>query len=287
LPPDYDSRIDVKLTGRETKGLGNALLTDNNLSSYVVDNSVGNHTYKMILVKKNSPTAGQKQNLVEKVVQYLSREILADRLRPNQRIGELAVCRELGISRSPVREALRILERDGLVKQGANRGVVVADVTPEEADELFLIHGHLLGLAVKLACQRMKPDDLQRMRDLVKKLKEASVRDDRHAFLDVRAELEHLIVERSFSPRLAHLLEVMSYPSARYRRFHVSVPGYMEEVSRFYQGMYDAFRIKDPEEAELQRFKVMELGRNLLRRYFIEPHSGGKDRDDELLTGRL
>jgi len=54
------------------------------------------------------------------------------------------------------------------------------------------------------------------------------------------------------------------------------MPGYMEEVSRFYQGMYDAFRIKDPEEAELQRFKVMELGRNLLRRYFIEPYAGQK-----------
>jgi len=227
-------------------------------------------------MQKKKPAGGQKQNLVEKAVRYLTREILADRMRPNQRISELAVCRALGISRSPVREALRILERDGLVKQSENRGVVVADVTPEEADELFLIHGHLLGLAVKLACQRMKPEDLQRMRDLVKSLKEAAASEDRHAFLDIRAELEHLIVERSFSPRLAHLLEVMSYPSARYRRFHVSVPGYMDEVSRFYQGMYDAFRAKNPKEAELQRFKVMELGRNLLRRYFIETYKDEK-----------
>ncbi len=231
-------------------------------------------------MQKHRSATRHKHNLAEKAAQYLTREILADRLRPNQRISELAVCRALGISRSPVREALRILERDGLVKQSENRGVMVADVTPEEADELFLIHGHLLGLAVKLACQRMKPDDLERMRDLVKKLKEASAREDRHAFLDVRAELEHLIVERSFSPRLAHLLEVMSYPSARYRRFHVSVPGYMEEVSRFYAGMYDAFRTKNPKEAELQRFKVMELGRNLLRRYFIETYGGEKTIND-------
>ncbi len=236
-------------------------------------------------MKKNRAAASQKQNLAEKAVQYLTREILADRLRPNQRISELAVCRELGVSRSPVREALRILERDGLVKQGANRGVVVADVTPEEADELFLIHGHLIGLAVKFACQRMRAEDLRRMRDLVKMLKEASIKEDRHGFLDCRAQLEHFIVERSFSPRLAHLLEVMSYPSARYRRFHVSVPGYMEEVSRFYEGMYKAFCSKDHQEAELQRFKVMELGRSLLRRYFIEPHAGlrGQDQRSDLL----
>lgn len=235
-------------------------------------------------MKNSKSKTRQKQSLVEKVTQHLTREILADRLRPNQRISELSICRDLGISRSPVREALRILERDGLVKQSDRRGVVVADVTPEEADELFLIHGHLIGLAVKLACQRMKADDLCHMRDMVKLLKDSATKGDRHAFLDARAEVERFIVEKSFSPRLAHLLQVMSYPSARYRRFHVSVPGYMDEVSRFYEQMYQAFCNKDHEEAELQRFKVMELGRNLLRRYFIEPALGGND--DERTAAR-
>ena len=59
-------------------------------------------------MKKNQLAAGHKQNLVDKAVQYLTREILADRLRPNQRISEVAVCEQLGISRSPVREALRM-----------------------------------------------------------------------------------------------------------------------------------------------------------------------------------
>jgi DNA-binding GntR family transcriptional regulator len=50
-------------------------------------------------MKNSKPKTGHKQNLVDKAVQYLTREILADRLRPNQRISELAVCGELGISR--------------------------------------------------------------------------------------------------------------------------------------------------------------------------------------------
>ena len=114
-------------------------------------------------MQKHRPATRHKHNLVEKAVQYLTREILADRLRPNQRISELAVCRALGISRSPVREALRMLERDGLVKQSGNRGVVVADITPEEADELYLVHGHLIGLAARLACRRMKGEALSSM----------------------------------------------------------------------------------------------------------------------------
>jgi DNA-binding GntR family transcriptional regulator len=227
-------------------------------------------------MKSSKPKTRHKQNLVEKTVQYLTREILADRLRPNQRISELAVCSELGVSRSPVREALRMLERDGLVKQSGKRGVVVADITPEEADELYLVHGHLIGLAAKLACQRMKGDALKTMAELVDKLRRCAAQEDRHGFLETRAELERLICERSFSPRLAHLFEIMAYPSARYRVFHVSVPGYMEKVVRCYEGVCDAFARGDDAAAERFRLEVMNLGRELLRRHFIEPQLGYK-----------
>jgi DNA-binding GntR family transcriptional regulator len=230
-------------------------------------------------MRKTRALPGPKQNLVEKVVQYLTREILADRLRPNQRISELAVCKTLGISRSPVREALRILERDGLVKQSGNRGVVVADVTPEEADELYLIHGHLIGLAARLACQKMKGEALEIMGSLVKTLRQAADKEDRHGFLEARAELERFICKRSVSPRMAHLLEVMAYPSARYRAFHVSVPGYMEEVARCYEGVYEAFSKGDEVAAERYRLRVMELGRELLRRYFIEPYAARAEQE--------
>jgi DNA-binding GntR family transcriptional regulator len=225
-------------------------------------------------MKKNRSAAAPKQNLVQTATQYLTREILADRLRPNQRISELAVCRALGISRSPVREALRILERDGLVRQSGNRGVVVADITPEEADELYLIHGHLIGLATKLACQRMKGEALKSLKAMVNRLRQAADKGDRHTFLEARAELERYLCERSFTPRLAHLLEVMAYPSARYRVFHVSVPGYMEEVAGCYEDIYEAFAKGDDVGAERYRLKVMDVGRQLLRRYFIEPQSG-------------
>jgi DNA-binding GntR family transcriptional regulator len=230
-------------------------------------------------MENRKSTSGHKENLVDKVVQYLTREILADRLRPNQRISEITVCRELGVSRSPVREALRMLERDGLVKQSGNRGVVVADITPEEADELYLVHGHLIGLAARLACRRLKGEAMSSMAKMVENLRQCAERKDRHGFLETRAELERFICEHSFSSRLAHLFEVMAYPSARYRVFHVSVPGYMEEVVRCYEGVCHAFSQGDEAAAERFRLEVMDIGRDLLRRYFIEPQSGYKQQD--------
>ncbi|MGH7830706.1 MAG: GntR family transcriptional regulator [Candidatus Binatia bacterium] len=209
--------------------------------------------------------------LVQRALEFLTKEILSDRLRPNQRISEEAVAKKLDISRSPVREALRILERDGLVIRTPNCGVTVADITPDEADELYLIHGHLMGLAVKLACQKMSSDDINDIEEIVRSLKSAAERDDRHGFLDIRARLERAIAERCLSSRLAHLLEVMGYPCARYRAFHVSVPGYMAQVVNCYEGICEAFRKRDETEAELRRAQIIELGRQIIRRYFIEP----------------
>src|ERR687885_2838985 len=94
-----------------------------------------------------------------------------------------------------------------------------------------------------------------------RKLRCAADNEDRHGFLEARAELERFICERSFSPRMAHLLDVMAYPAARYRAFHVSVPGYMDEIARCYETVYNAFAKGDAAAAERCRLKVMNVGR--------------------------
>lgn len=198
-------------------------------------------------------------------------EIMSGRLRPNQRISEIATAKKLGISRSPVREALRILERDGLVTYEPGRGVTVTDITPEDADELYLIHGHLLGLAMRLACQKMTAGDISKIAGLVKSLGSAVDSQDRQRFVDLRARLEQTIAEKALSPRLARLLSVMGHPSARYRALHVNVPGYMDDVVKCYEGIAKAFHDRDADQAEELRLRIVTLGRELLRRYFMTP----------------
>ncbi len=214
---------------------------------------------------------------MQKALDHLTGEILADRLRPNQSIREPEIAASLGISRSPVREALRILERDGLVVYRQGRGTFVADVTPEDADELYLIHGHLMGLAVKLACQKMTDEDVTELETLVAGLAAAAEEDDRPGFLAVRSRVERFIASKSLSPRLARLIETMGFPCARYRSFHVSVPGYMGHVAEAYRGICMAFRSKDEATAEQLRVDIIDLGRSLLQRYFFEPLGRGPE----------
>ena len=228
-------------------------------------------------MKPRNTKTGPLKPLVSKVVDHLIREIVRDRLRPNQKISEVAVAETLGVSRSPVREALRILERDGLVTYEPGKGVHVTDVRPQEAEEFYMIHGHLMGLAVKLACQKMLPDDVSQLESLVVSLKSAAQIGNSHDFLETRANIEKFIAVHSFSPRLAHLLEIMAYPSVRYRTFHVSVPGYMTQVAECYEGIINAFRLKDDRKAEELREKIIRLGMEMLRRYFIQPALGSRD----------
>ncbi len=209
--------------------------------------------------------------LVQKAQDALLNEIMSGRLRPNQRINEIFTAKKLGISRSPLREALRILERDGLVTYEPGRGAFVTDITPEDADELYLIHGHLLGLAMRLACQKMTDKDLGIIAELVQRLRSAVDDDDRQQFVELRARLERTITDKALSLRLARLVEIMGHPCARYRALHVNVPGYMEEVMGCYEGIYHAFREKDANLAEKLRVRIIDLGRELLRRYFISP----------------
>ena len=217
--------------------------------------------------------ANQKANntLVQRAQDALLNEIMSGRLRPNQRINEIFTAKKLGISRSPIREALRILERDGLVTYEPGRGAFVADITPEDADELYLIHGHLLGLAMRLACQKMTDKDLGIIAELVQRLRSAVDDGDRQQFVELRARLERTITDKALSPRLARLLSVMGHPCARYRALHVNVPGYMDEVVKCYEGISQAFHERDADQAEDLRLRIVALGRELLRRYFMTP----------------
>ena len=134
-------------------------------------------------MKRKTPKANSSTLLVSKVTEFLVGEIVSDRLRPNQKISEVAVAEKLGVSRSPVREALRVLERDGLITYEPRRGVHVSDIKPQEAEELYLIHGHLMGLAIKLACQKMALPDVEQLEAMVASLKAAAVKNNRNDFL--------------------------------------------------------------------------------------------------------
>jgi DNA-binding GntR family transcriptional regulator len=96
--------------------------------------------------------------LRQQVVEVLRKSIMDGRFSPGERLIERELCEMTGVSRTSVREALRHLEAEGLVKVLANRGPVVAEITLEEAEHLYEVRAALEGLAGRLFAERASDD---------------------------------------------------------------------------------------------------------------------------------
>src|SRR5688500_12744404 len=106
-------------------------------------------------------------------------------LAPGARLNERELSERLGVSRTPLREAFRILAADGLVVQLPNRGVQVVGMSAEDARHAFEVMGALEGLSGELAAQRVREADLDALRDLQAELEGAYARRDLPAYYQV------------------------------------------------------------------------------------------------------
>lgn len=108
----------------------------------------------------------------DKVLAHLRQAIFAGRYKPGDRLIEQEIAEAIATSRGPVRDALRSLEQEGLVRIYRNRGAVVSTLGPHEAFEIYQVRGHLEGLAVRLAREHFTSADLAYLDDLVAAMRE-------------------------------------------------------------------------------------------------------------------
>jgi DNA-binding GntR family transcriptional regulator len=108
-------------------------------------------------------------SLREKVAQEMRKGILSGRFQPGMRLIEERLAEDLGVSRNPIREAIRTLTSEGLVEVTARRGAVVASLSNEEADELLEVRAALEGANARLAARRRDANILARLSKILDK----------------------------------------------------------------------------------------------------------------------
>ncbi|MDA1013856.1 MAG: GntR family transcriptional regulator [Planctomycetota bacterium] len=104
--------------------------------------------------------------LREKAYRHVQAKILSGEYAPGQKISELSVAKEIGISRTPVRSAIRELEREGFLEQVARYGTIVRKANRRDIEELYDMRRALEGFAAECACDRMNDEDVGLLRDL-------------------------------------------------------------------------------------------------------------------------
>ena len=107
------------------------------------------------------------------VVSDVLRQAIKDGvLKPGERLMEIRLAEELGVSRTPIREAIRKLEQEGFVVMVPRRGTYVADISLKDISQVFEIRGALEELAAGLAAERITPDELERLERILVEINE-------------------------------------------------------------------------------------------------------------------
>ena len=109
----------------------------------------------------------------EKTYDYLKSNILSGRFVPGERLAEEHLAEELGVSRTPVREALHKLEQEGLIEPLESRGFCVPHDSPEEIEDLFDIRTVLEGYTLKIICERITDEQIEKLEEMIDKAEDA------------------------------------------------------------------------------------------------------------------
>jgi DNA-binding GntR family transcriptional regulator len=159
----------------------------------------------------SKPSIRRSKSLHEQVYQALRTAILSGELVPGDRLVETQLAEWLQVSRTPLREALRQLQKEGLVTADTSGGLRVTTISATDASELYDCRLALEQLAVAGACTNASDEQLAQLRDFVKAAEDPRPRTDASAtrkyLLDLDYGFHHLIAESSGNRRLVSLLE--------------------------------------------------------------------------------
>lgn len=201
------------------------------------------------------------QSLAEQIAARLSERIVSGAYAPGQRIMEQAVAAEFAVSRGPVREALRLLEKDGLVTILPRRGAQVTNLSIAEVKEIFDVRAALNGLR-----DRGIAEDPERMRvlpaleaevaRLAKFARQPELGED---YVDTVFRLNRLLTQAAPNRRLRSILDSLALQTRRYSQLGLSTPQRRRQSAQNWQRLVKAIREGDGAEAErVARERVLE-----------------------------
>lgn len=208
-----------------------------------------------------------------RIADSLRRAILDGSVAAGEKVNEEGLARAFATSRTPVREALRLLEAEGLVSVISRRGAWVSPLLPEDAADTYICRAHFYGLAARLGAQRRTEADLNRLRTLMSELVKTIEAQDPRAYLAVMAGLNDAIVSASGSPQIRTALRPLDLKAIRYRHISIMLPDRMSQSHVNYGRIVAAIEAQSPATAEqAARHAVAEAGEALLTH--IMPNAG-------------
>jgi DNA-binding GntR family transcriptional regulator len=188
--------------------------------------------------------------------------ILSGELPPGSALLQAEMARQLGVSRTPMREAFRLLQEEGLIDAQPDQRARVRAVDPEDLDGVYGARIMLETLAVSVTAKTLRAEDLERMSEALQRMQELAGSDQLDEWHAAHKEF-HRVATQSVAPHLQRMIASLGEHAERYIRLaQLGVPSSWARAHAEHEALLETLRLKDP--AEAARVIARHLARTAL-----------------------
>ena len=188
--------------------------------------------------------------LGDQAYQVIKEAIISLELEPGERLKESTLAEELGISKTPIREALTRLQHEGLVETIRFKGAFVAQIDDHDVEEIFVFRELLEGAAVKRAAIAFSSEDLQKGEALLEEMRAAYKGGDMGSYAKVSRDFHVLFIKKFGNQRMISVLKTFDDQLERVRLTAIRIPGNIPLFIEDYAKILEALKAQNPGEAE-------------------------------------
>ncbi|MBP2639209.1 MAG: rspR 3 [Firmicutes bacterium] len=183
--------------------------------------------------------------LREVISETLREAIVSGTLQPGERLMEIQLAEELGVSRTPVREAIRKLELEGFVVMIPRRGTYVADLSIKDVNEVFEIRTALDILAAGLAVERITEEELEQLERVLVEIGEYIEQNDIEKIVAADSRYHDILYRASRNDRLVGIINNLREQFTRFRSISMAYPGRIKNTVEEHRQLVEAIAQRD------------------------------------------
>ncbi len=213
----------------------------------------------------------ESKPLREKIADRIRADIIRGNYEDGERLVEPKLAKILGISRTPIREALRQLESEGFIEIVPRKGAIVKELTLKDIDDLYAIKANLEGLAARLATEYITAKNIVRLKEINERFYQITSKNKNvvEEYLKYNIDFHDIFINSSNNKKLIETLDGLSKNFQRFKRMLVAKTERLEEAYKEHLEIIKSFEVKDPDLAEKTVRWHIEKGWEYLRNRIV------------------
>ena len=188
----------------------------------------------------------------------LQEDILTGKLEDGEKLTEIKICNQYGVSRTPVREVLRQLEADGLIMTIPNRGAFVKALTEQDIHDIYVLRSQGEVTAVRWAIERITEKEMSELDETFAFMEFYTMKNDIPKMLNINIAFHQIIYHATHNRMMLQQLSAYQLYLRHCNPSNYYAPNYLRDVLAEHRDIYDAFGAGDPEAGAAAMKRHME-----------------------------